>query len=94
MTEQCPGCGTATINAPGIGPYCPNRACGRLDDLGAEPSAPPLPIVHTATFECVGDAEYALVFSDEARIAFGLHVGDDVALEITDDHIVIRRVAP
>ena len=31
--EKCPACGTALKVAPGIGPYCPNKECGRLDDL-------------------------------------------------------------
>lgn len=29
----CPACGTATGHAPGIGPFCPNLACDRIDNL-------------------------------------------------------------
>ena len=32
--EKCPECGTEVYYAPGIGPYCPNPACVRIDDLG------------------------------------------------------------
>jgi hypothetical protein len=30
-TEPCPKCGTALMNAPGIGPYCPNKECDVVD---------------------------------------------------------------
>lgn len=30
---MCPACGTETVDAPGIGPFCPNPDCDRLDDL-------------------------------------------------------------
>jgi hypothetical protein len=28
----CVGCGAALMDCAGIGPYCPNGACGRIDD--------------------------------------------------------------
>lgn len=28
---NCPKCQTALLNAPGIGPFCPNRACDVAD---------------------------------------------------------------
>lgn len=31
--EKCPGCRGHLSHAPGIGPYCPNRACDRVDDV-------------------------------------------------------------
>lgn len=32
-TDRCPACGSRTVVAPGIGPYCPNKKCDRIDDL-------------------------------------------------------------
>lgn len=31
--ERCPACNSPVKVAPGIGPYCPNKECDRLDDL-------------------------------------------------------------
>ena len=31
VEEPCPKCGTIMIDAPGIGPYCPNKDCDVLD---------------------------------------------------------------
>jgi endogenous inhibitor of DNA gyrase (YacG/DUF329 family) len=36
-TDKCPKCGTKTELAPGIGPFCPNKKCDRLDDLREDP---------------------------------------------------------
>ncbi len=33
----CPECNTATMLAEGIGHFCPNNECGRLDDLRPVP---------------------------------------------------------
>ena len=33
----CPQCGIRVVNAPGIGPFCPNPDCGRGDDLTEKP---------------------------------------------------------
>jgi hypothetical protein len=33
----CPQCGIRVVNAPGIGPFCPNPDCGRGDDLTENP---------------------------------------------------------
>lgn len=33
LPETCPACNTPTRAASGIGPYCPNKECGRADDL-------------------------------------------------------------
>ena len=33
MTEKCPRCGSDLKVAPGIGPFCPNGACGVADDI-------------------------------------------------------------
>ncbi len=36
LTEEgapCPKCGTPTLNAPGIGEYCPNKECDVLDNI-------------------------------------------------------------
>jgi hypothetical protein len=30
---ECPKCGTSLLNAPGIGPYCPNRECDVIDNI-------------------------------------------------------------
>jgi hypothetical protein len=31
--ERCPACGTETDYLPGIGAFCPNKKCERIDDL-------------------------------------------------------------
>jgi len=31
VEEPCPKCGTVMLDAPGIGPYCPNKDCDVLD---------------------------------------------------------------
>lgn len=31
--DSCPKCKTATLNAPGIGPYCPNPDCDVIDNI-------------------------------------------------------------
>jgi len=33
VTEKCPRCGSDLKVAPGIGPFCPNGACGVADDI-------------------------------------------------------------
>jgi len=33
MTTTCPKCGTNLKNAPGIGPYCPNKECDVSDGV-------------------------------------------------------------
>ena len=38
-SERCPDCDAPIKIATGIGPYCPNPSCKRLDDL-ASPSEP------------------------------------------------------
>jgi len=58
--EPCYKCGTPLIDAPGIGPFCPNKECDVLDNTnGAEPIdityVPPAPIVNTVEFEGVKD---------------------------------------
>lgn len=35
--NTCPACGTRTLNAAGIGPFCPKLACDRVDDLRPSP---------------------------------------------------------
>ena len=49
--EPCYKCGTTLINAPGIGPFCPNKECDVADNTsGVEPIEityiPPAPIVN------------------------------------------------
>jgi hypothetical protein len=34
--KKCVGCGTELEYAPGIGPYCPNKNCDRIDDQTEE----------------------------------------------------------
>ena len=57
--EPCYKCGTTLINAPGIGPFCPNKECDVVDNTsGAEPIEityiPPAPIVDDApNFEAI-----------------------------------------
>jgi bifunctional DNA-binding transcriptional regulator/antitoxin component of YhaV-PrlF toxin-antitoxin module len=48
---------------------------------------------YTGTIECVGDDEYALVFSDETRHALGLSFGDTLEMKITADGVTIRKVS-
>ncbi len=31
--EHCPECGTDLLNAPGIGPFCPNKDCDVVDGI-------------------------------------------------------------
>ena len=38
--EPCYKCGTALINAPGIGPFCPNKACDVVDGWALEDNKP------------------------------------------------------
>lgn len=38
--QCCPACRTPVKVAPGIGPYCPNKACGRADDLWRDSDRP------------------------------------------------------
>ena len=38
--EPCYKCGTALINAPGIGPFCPNKACDVVDGWASEGNKP------------------------------------------------------
>lgn len=45
MYETCPACGTRTVDAPGIGPCCPNKKCDRVDDLRPESERTPVRIV-------------------------------------------------
>jgi len=33
IITHCPKCGTKTITAPGIGPFCPNKECDVIDNL-------------------------------------------------------------
>lgn len=33
MSLTCPSCGTPVMDAAGIGPFCPNTKCWRIDDL-------------------------------------------------------------
>jgi len=32
-SETCPKCFTELLDAPGIGPYCPNKECDVIDDV-------------------------------------------------------------
>ena len=41
----CYMCGTPLINAPGIGPFCPNKACDVKDELFEEPEEEPKSIL-------------------------------------------------
>jgi hypothetical protein len=57
--DPCYKCGTPLMNAPGIGPFCPNKECDVADNtLGVEPIEityiPPKPIVEDApNFEAI-----------------------------------------
>jgi hypothetical protein len=57
--DPCYKCGTPLMNAPGIGPFCPNKECDVSDNtLGVEPIQityiPPAPIVDDApNFEAI-----------------------------------------
>jgi hypothetical protein len=59
--EPCYKCGTTLINAPGIGPFCPNKECDVADGLALKDSEPveityipPAPIVDDApNFEAI-----------------------------------------
>ena len=31
--EACPKCSTLLMDAPGIGPYCPNKDCDVIDNI-------------------------------------------------------------
>jgi hypothetical protein len=42
---NCYICGTPLINAPGIGPFCPNKSCDVKDDLFEEPEEEPKSIL-------------------------------------------------
>jgi hypothetical protein len=44
-TLHCFMCGTELINAPGIGPFCPNKACDVKDELLEEPEEEPKSIL-------------------------------------------------
>ena len=44
-TLNCYMCGTELINAPGIGPFCPNKACDVKDELFEEPEEEPKSIL-------------------------------------------------
>lgn len=35
--EVCPRCKTGLLDAPGIGPYCPNKECPVLDNISGAP---------------------------------------------------------
>jgi len=57
--ETCYKCGTPLINAPGIGPFCPNKECDVLDNTSGESITwtyiPPAPIEpEVDTIETVG----------------------------------------
>lgn len=39
-SENCVGCGCCLELAPGIGPYCPNKNCDRVDDQQPHPPTP------------------------------------------------------
>jgi len=57
--DPCYKCGTPLMNAPGIGPFCPNKECDVSDNtLGVEPIKftyiPPAPIIDDApNFEAI-----------------------------------------
>jgi len=57
--DPCYKCGTPLMNAPGIGPFCPNKNCDVSDNtLGVEPIEityiPPAPIIEDApNFEAI-----------------------------------------
>jgi len=57
--DPCYKCGTPLMNAPGIGPFCPNKNCDVSDNtLGVEPIQftyiPPAPIIEDApNFEAI-----------------------------------------
>jgi len=56
--DNCPKCGCPTLNAPGIGPYCPNAGCDVADNLlqVEAPTLPPLQHCQTCTcFQADGD---------------------------------------
>lgn len=38
--KLCPGCGTQTIDATGLGRYCPSVECDRFDDMREDVSTP------------------------------------------------------
>jgi hypothetical protein len=44
-TLHCFMCGTELINAPGIGPFCPNKSCDVKDELFEEPEEEPKSIL-------------------------------------------------
>ena len=68
--EQCYKCQTPTVNAPGIGPYCPNPACDVIDNLlGVERQ--PLKAALTSKQRSIELAEFleADYFKEDPRFA-------------------------
>jgi hypothetical protein len=71
-TINCYKCGTPLMNAPGIGPFCPNKECDVVDDTSGESITwkyiPPEPIKFTDPGEHPNDYDETEVVKEEKSL--------------------------
>lgn len=68
--ERCIKCGVVLLNAPGIGPYCPNLACERIDDQ--RPEGQRMPVIKA----CVCAPGPESILQEAQRITHGPRQAD------------------